>query len=237
MKLKWKNPFRDLSKFEMGLWLTSFGVVALSFFLSPDQSVMSLLASLVGVTALIFVAKGYVFGQVLCVFFSVLYGIVSFRFQYYGEMITYRGMSAPAALASVIAWIRNPSGNGVEVKVRKKMGLVVWILVSALTGAVTLAFYFILGALHTANLGFSTLSVATSFLASALTFLRSPYYALAYAANDLVLIVLWVLAAAQDIAYLPMIFCFIMFLLNDLYGFFNWQRMKRMQQMIRRDVV
>lgn len=232
--MKLKNPFRDLTKFELALWLCSVVVVFLSFCLSPDGSVVSLLASLVGVTALIFVAKGYVFGQVLCIFFAILYGIVSFWQQYYGEMITYLGMSAPAALAAVIAWIRNPSGNGSTVKVRKAMGGKEWLLTCALTVGVTVGFYFLLEALHTANLGFSTLSVATSFLASALTFLRSPYYALAYAANDLVLIVLWVLATMRDISYLPMIFCFVMFLANDLYGFYNWQKMKRLQESMAR---
>lgn len=232
--MKLKNPFRDLTKFELALWLCSVVVVFLSFCLSPDGSVVSLLASLVGVTALIFVAKGYVFGQVLCIFFAILYGIVSFWQQYYGEMITYLGMSAPAALAAVIAWIRNPSGNGSTVKVRKAMGGKEWLLTCALTVGVTVGFYFLLEALHTAKLGFSTLSVATSFLASALTFLRSPYYALAYAANDLVLIVLWVLATMRDISYLPMIFCFVMFLANDLYGFYNWQKMKRLQESMAR---
>ena len=102
-------------------------------------------------------------------------------------------------------------------------------VVCALTVAVTVAFYFILKALNTPNLLFSTLSVATSFLASALTFLRSPYYALAYGANDVVLIVLWVLATVENVAYFPMIICFTVFLANDLYGFFNWQRIQKRQ--------
>jgi nicotinamide riboside transporter PnuC len=75
----------------------------------------------------------------------------------------------------------------------------------------------------------STLSVTTSFLAVSLTALRSPYYALAYTANDIVLIVLWILASIQDIAYLPMILCFVMFMVNDLYGFLNWRRMRDRQ--------
>lgn len=57
--------------------------------------------------------------------------------------------------------------------------------------AVTAVFYFILAALDTPNLVFSTISVITSFLAAALTMLRSSYYALGYAANDIVLIILW----------------------------------------------
>ena len=98
-----------------------------------------------------------------------------------------------------------------------------------LTIGATLVFYFVLKAMDTASLAVSTLSIATSIVASCLAFMRSPYYALGYAANDLILIVLWAIAAAQDISCLPMLMCFVMFLLNDLYGFINWRRMLRKQ--------
>lgn len=94
---------------------------------------------------------------------------------------------------------------------------------------VTSIFYFILKTLETENLIISTLSITTSFVAGYLTYLRSPYYALGYAANDIVLIVLWILATIDDISYFPMILCFIMFLLNDLYGFHNWKKMLEKQ--------
>lgn len=95
--------------------------------------------------------------------------------------------------------------------------------------AVTVAFYFILRALGNASLLVSTVSVTTSFAASYLTWCRSPWYAIGYAANDLVLIVLWAAASAQDISHLPMAVCFVMFFVNDLYGFVSWRRMQRRQ--------
>lgn len=224
-----KNPFKELTKFELLLWITSAIVVCVSFALSPDKDPMTLCASLIGVTALIFIAKGYVIGQVMCVGFSVIYGIISFRYSYYGEMITYLCMSAPIAVAAVVSWIRHPYKDTAEVTVsrvtKKRM-----ISAVIITCAVTFAFYFILRTLGTANLVISTVSVATSFLAAYLTFLRSPYYGLAYGANDIVLIVLWVLATVEDISYLPMIFCFVMFLANDIYGFVNWKRMMKRQE-------
>lgn len=227
--MKLINNFRDLSRFELCLWLTSIAVIVLSFFLSGRGDVLTMTASLIGVTALIFVAKGYVLGQVLTVVFAVFYGIVSFYFRYYGEMITYLGMTAPSAAAAVISWLRHPYEGTKEVKVNK-LNTKLWVLLVFLTAAVTIAFYFILSAIGNANVLFSTVSVATSFIASYLTFFRSPYYALAYAANDVVLIVLWTLATLESISYLPMIACFIMFLINDLYGFYNWQKMKKNQR-------
>lgn len=229
--MKLKNPFRDLSEFELRLWQISLGVIAGSFLLSRGGDILTLIASLIGVTALIFVAKGYVLGQVLTVVFAVFYGIISFWFRYYGELITYLGMTAPIAACAVISWLRHPYKGTKEVEVhRLKRGQIFALILAAV--ATTIAFYYILRFLGNANLLLSTISVTTSFLASALTFFRSPYYALAYAANDLVLIGLWVLASMESISYLPMVFCFVMFFVNDMYGFFNWRNMQKRQEQL-----
>ena len=230
---KYLASFKTLTKFEKGLWLTSLAVTILSYLLSylfsGSGDLLNLIASLIGVTALIFVAKGLVLGQLLTVVFSVFYGIISVLFSYYGEMITYLFMTTPMAIVAAIEWIKNPYKDTQEVKVHKvtkKQLAVMWLLAIL----VTVLFYFILKALNTANLFFSTVSITTSFVASYLTFLRSPYYAIGYSANDVVLIILWILASVENISYLPMVACFIMFLFNDLYGFYNWRRMQKRQK-------
>lgn len=91
-------------------------------------------------------------------------------------------------------------------------------------------FYFILEYFDTANIIPSILSVTTSFLAVYLTFRRSPYFALAYAANDIVLIILWIWASMYDARYISVVVCFIAFLVNDIYGFISWRKMKIRQQ-------
>lgn len=226
--MKIKNPFKTLTTFEFALWLSSVAAIIISFLISP-KNLLSFIASLIGATALIFVAKGYVLGQVLTVIFAVFYGIISFELRYYGEMITYLFMTSPIAIMTVVSWIKNPFEQSNEVKVNR-MSKRQLSFMALLTAAVTFVFYFILKALGNANLWISTVSVATSFSASYLTFMRSSFYAVAYAANDIVLITLWVLAAIKDISYLPMIICFVMFLANDIYGFVNWQRMQKRQE-------
>jgi nicotinamide mononucleotide transporter PnuC len=191
---------------------------------------LTLCASLIGVTSLIFCAKGNPVGQVLMIIFSIIYGIISYSFSYYGEMITYLGMTLPMCVFALVSWIKNPyKDNKSEVAVAKlKKKDIPLIIISAL--AVSIAFYFILKNFNTANLLPSTFSVTTSFIAAFLTYKRSPFFALAYATNDIVLIVLWVLATKEDISYISVIICFVVFLFNDLYGFFNWLRMQKRQQ-------
>ena len=230
MKENVLNPFNTLTKFELILWFCSAITVTISFLLVPERDYLTLIASLIGVTALIFVAKGYVLGQILTVVFAVFYGLISFYFHYYGEMITYLCMTSPIAIMSVISWLRHPYGETAEVTVNK-MNFRQLTIMYTLTFLVTYAFYYILKALNTSNLFFSTISVATSFLASYMTLMRSPYYAIGYSANDIVLIILWILATIENSAYFPMVICFFMFLVNDIYGFINWRRMERRQQL------
>lgn len=225
-----KERFRiSLTRFEWALWLTSVLVVAGTGIAFQSSDWLSLTASLIGVTALIFVAKEHALGQVLTIVFAVFYGVISWAFRYYGEVITYLCMTAPMAAVALVTWLRNPYKDSAEVTVNRLSGKQ-WAVMLILTVITTAVFYFILRAMGNAALAVSTLSITTSFLASYLTALRSPYYALAYAANDLVLIVLWVIAALADISSVPMVACFVMFFANDMYGFINWRRMEKRQR-------
>ena len=227
--LKLKEKVGYFSKSEIGLWCSSVVLIVLSFCVFDKENYLTLVASLVGVTSLIFNAKGNPFGQFLMVIFSLLYGIISYTFAYYGEMITYLGMTMPMAVFALISWLRNPyNGNKAEVKVNT-ISSIETVLMWVMTVVITILFYFILKHFNTANIVPSTLSVTTSFLAVYLTFRRSPYFALAYAANDIVLIVLWVLASLCDIRYISVVVCFVAFFANDIYGYLSWQKMMKRQ--------
>lgn len=227
---KIKDLLNYFSKRELILWFCSVLFITVFFCVFDRESYLTLAASIVGATALIFNAKGNPMGPFLLIVFSILYGIISFGFAYYGEMITFLGMSAPMSLFSLISWLKNPYSKGkVEVKVnRLKSKEIIFIFV--LTLFMTVAFYFILKAFNTANLIMSTLSVSTSFFAVCLTFRRSVFFPLAYAVNDVVLIIMWIMAAITDISYVSVIVCFIVFLINDMNGFFSWLRMQKRQE-------
>ena len=218
------------SRSEKLLWLFSITLITVSFLAFDRSNYLTLAASLVGVSSLLLNAKGNPAGQALSILFSLMYGVISLRFAYYGEMITYLGMTAPMAVLALVAWLRHPyEGNRAQVQINH-LGRTEFVRMAALAGLVTFAFYFILAALHTANLLPGTVSVTTSFAAVYLTWRRSPWFAVGYALNDLVLIVLWALAAAQDPGAISVLMCFVAFFANDLYGFRNWRRMLCQQQ-------
>lgn len=67
-----------------------------------------------------------------------------------------------------------------------------------------------------------------------MTFRRSEYFAVAYAANDIVLIWLWIFASQEDLSYLSVVACFAAFLINDIYGYISWLQ-KYLREYVRMD--
>lgn len=224
------SMLKSLSRFERILWCFSLLTVTLSYIFSPEFMPVTFIASLIGVTSLIFIAKGNAWGQILMLIFGILYAVISYRQRYYGEMITYLAMTAPAALISAVTWFRHPYEKGKnEVKI-SRLNVKKIFVICFVTTALSFVFYFLLKYFNTANLFWSTVSIATSLLASLLTFLRSSYYALAYSANDIILIILWISASLESPGNIPMIACFSTFFINDLYGFINWRKMQILQK-------
>ncbi len=228
--MKNKNKIGGLNRFEVCLWSTSALVIIASSLVSGHIDYFSLIGSLIGITSLIYLAKGYATGQILMIIFSLFYGTVSFFTQYYGEMITYLCMTMPMAVVALIQWLRNPYKDTKEVKVSKVSKEQI-VIMCCLAVCVTAIFYFILKVLGNASLIISTLSIATSFVAAYLTALRSPYCTLCYGCNDVVLIVLWIIASLKDPQNTSMVACFATFLVNDLYGFYSWKKMEKRQKL------
>ena len=224
-----KKLINYFSIFEWCLYLFSLLVIIVCFVVFKNDNYFYLAGSIIGVTALIFLSKGNVLGQIITVVFSVFYGVVSLSFKYYGEMITYVFMTMPIAIISIITWLKHPSKqtkNEVEVNELKWKE---YIFLAILSLVVTFVFYFILKVFNTNNLIISTVSILTSFVAAYLSMRRSRYYAIAYACNDIVLIILWILASIEQINYFSMVICFVAFLASDIYAFINWGRLQKKQ--------
>ena len=220
---------RYFSLTERIIWCVSVAAVLTVFLIFDKVNLMYPISAIIGVSYIILNAKGNPFGQVLGLIFSICYGFISYGFGYYGEMLTYLGMTAPMAVWALVAWLRHPyKGNRAEVAVNR-IKTAEMLFAFILSVVVAALFYFPLKHFNTANLLPSTLSVMTSFLAVYLTARRSEWFSLAYAANDVVLIVLWSLATLENSSYCSELVCFCAFLVNDIYAFVSWRRMRKRQ--------
>lgn len=225
-----KKIFAYFTKFEWGLLVGSIAMLTFAFVINPNKDVLTFVGSLIGAVALVFLAKANITGQVLTIVFSTLYGIVSFKNHYYGEVITYVCMTMPSNIVSIITWLKHPfQGQQTQVEIAE-VGAKKTIAILAVSAVVTVAFYFVLKALGTASLIVSTISIFTSSVAVLFGIFRSKYYAIGYATNDVVLIVLWVIATIKDSSNLCMVLCFVVFLVSDLYAFVNWTKLQKQQK-------
>ncbi len=218
------NPFKEMNKVEWVIWIVSLITIFLTNVLSGGFDLVTVIASCIGITGLLFVAKGNIWAVACTVTFSLMYGYISFNFRYWGEMITYLGMNLPIAIAVGITWLANPSKlhEGTVAIARLDEKAVKKMILSAII--VTFIFHLILRILDTPNVWVSTFSITTSFIGAYLTVKRSSYYAVSYAVNDVVLIVLWLLACRQNPGYITMVITFAIFFVNDLYGFLSWKK-------------
>lgn len=215
--------FENFNKKELTAWVLSLTLIMLSQLLLGNTEWAFMLVSMVGISALIYTAKGHVMGPLIMILFSITYSLISLSFDYYGEAITYGGMTLPMSILALIAWVKHPSSEKNQVKtavLTKREWLICGLYAILVTGALGIVLYLF----DTPNLVLSTISVTTSFVAVYLTYKRSQYYAVAYALNDLILIGLWVYASTTHEAYMPLVVCFSLFLIYDIYGYIAWNK-------------
>lgn len=226
---KIKKIFNYFTMGEKILWLCSALITSIFFFVFKNKNYFYFISPFFGITAILLNAKGNPFGQAVMVVFAMAYGAISLSYRYYGELITYTCMTLPMSILSLISWFKNRfNKNKLEVKINK-LTIKEVPYATFFICAVTVSFYFILGAFDTPNLILSTLSVTTSFSAVYFTFRRSSLFSFFYALNDIVLIWLWILASIDDTSYISMVICFATFLALDIYSYLCWQKMKKRQ--------
>ncbi|MGT2676107.1 nicotinamide riboside transporter PnuC [Streptococcus pseudoporcinus] len=223
--------FKYFTKLEWLIWLFSMTSIISSYIFFNQANLLALAASLIGATSLIFSAKANPLGQGLIIIFSVIYAYLSLRNHYYGEVLTYFLLTLPMAIFALFSWLSHPfEGKKSQVLISRLKVKDIYIL-AFFTFLVTIVFYFILDIFHTSFLLVATLSIATSFVATFLSYKRSPFYALFFALNDVVLILLWLLEVDADPSHYSIAICFIIFLINDIYTFFNWVKLQKGQEL------
>lgn len=229
-----KKVFKNWNLFEILFLFTSLLTITLCFAFGVDKNVFSYIVSLCGIVSVLMVAKGLVMAPVINIIYNILYAILSIAQRYYGEAIVYI-LIFPISIVSIISWLKNKNkDNKGVVEVNKIKGKECLCLALA-TLVLTFAFYFILKALNTNELIFSTISLITSAVAHYLMFRRCRFYAIGFILNDIVLIILWGLVVkSSGLEYLPTVISFVVFLINDVYGLIHWIMEEKKQKQVKK---
>lgn len=216
-----KKLFKDWNQFEISLLLLSIVAIMFSSIICKSE-ILTILASLVGVTCSLLQAKGKVVSQFIGILEVILYSILSYQNHYYGEVMIDVLVVFPMYVYGVFSWIthRNEETDTVESNEisKKEWGILAF---ASVVGFVLL--YCVLKYFNTSQLMISSLSMVTSLMATYLITRRSKYSFIFYIGNDIILILLWGIPILQGEFYLvPVLVENIVLLLNDSYGLKNW---------------
>lgn len=226
---KLKEYFSDWTRFELGLLITGLTISILSSIIFNGNVVDTLYTSSYLITALL-MAKGKVECYLVGFISVFFYGIVSYNQGYYGELLITALLTFPIMIIGIRDWLKHQDKENdvVIINTLSKREIALLFLSQA---PLYWFYYFILKIFNTDLLVISSLSVVTSVLASYFEARRSELSLFCYIANDFVIITLWLIPIiGGKTELIPVLVGSFLLLVNDIYGSYNWSRMKKQQK-------
>lgn len=215
--------------FEKIFLILSLTIILICFLISKDKNYLSVGCSLLGVVAVLSVAKGLFWAPFINLVYNTIYAILSFTQGLYGEFIIGIGLMNILCVLTIIDWFKHKK-NDDDIVVVNKIKIKEYLILAIVLIIASVGFYFLLKAFNTDQLIVSTISLVGSLVASYLSLRRSSNYAFGYIFNDVVLIVMWSVNMFNNgIGFLPTVVCFIVFLVNDIYGVIHWKMEEKHQ--------
>ena len=179
-------------------------------------------------TALL-LAKGKYSCYIIGIISTFFYAFVSYSNSYYGEVIIAMCCTLPLMIVGLINWLKHQDNtNTVIIKEITKKELIIVLLSQVL---LFYGYYSLLKLFNTNNLLVSTFSVVASIIATYLTARRSEHGFAGFIINDIILIILWSIPVINgNTNVIPVLLCPTLLLINDIYGVYNWKKIKNYQK-------
>lgn len=223
-----KKFFKEWSKFEI-LFLFIGTLIALLLTPIFKGTVIDLCYTLLYFWTALLLAKGKYSCYIIGIISTFFYAYVSYTNTYYGEVIISMCCTLPLMIVGLINWLKHQDdSNTVIIKdVTKKELTIVLLSQVILFGG----YYYLLQTFNTNNVFVSSLSIIVSLIATYLTARRSEYGFIGFIINDIILITLWSLPVIQgNLSIIPVLLCPVLLLVNDIYGAYNWKKIKQKQR-------
>lgn len=223
-----KNYFKDWNLYEK-LYLSLGIIITIFITIISKSSIISMLYVITYITNALLASKGrpecYIFGFTGIIF----YGYLSYTQKYYGELIILIFMSIPVMIMGVISWLNNKIDNTIIINTLSKKEIFLAIFSQILMFGI---YYQILKYFNTNMLIVSSLSIIASLLALYFGSRRSEISYYFYLLNDIIGITLWItpIINGED-GIISVIFGPLLLFINDIYGVYNWKKLKKEQGM------
>lgn len=218
-----KKYFKCWNKFEITLLILGI-ILLLGLGIYLNCGLLPTIVPFLGFFSALHQAKGLVLGQITGVVMAILYSIMSYSNQYYGEVIIYTVVILPLYISGIYTWLNNKDKKSSKVK-QNKLKKKEWNFLLVINILLFVVLYFLLKHFNTSNLLVSTISMNINLTATYLLVRRSKYSFLFYLINAFILLILWGTPVLKgDIMFLPMTFDAILLLINNIYGLHSWSK-------------
>lgn len=223
---------KDWSLFEKS-WIAIFTLVNIYLFFAWDDTLLGLITSISGMLCVVLVAKGKISNYYFGIIQTGTYAYISYEYGLYGEVMLNALFYFPLQFIGLYLWNKHKTkqtviGEEIQVSALTKKG---W--------AVTLSIFlmiFVLYGLLLKNIGgnvvwIDSATTTLSVIAQILMLRRFTEQWLFWIAVNVLSIALWlkalIIQGGNDISMLVM---WTAFLINSIYGYYNWSKMYKQQK-------
>ncbi|MGC5324616.1 nicotinamide riboside transporter PnuC [Brevibacillus sp. SYSU BS000544] len=224
--------FQDWTLFEK-MWLAIFTVINIYLFFAFEDSLLGLISSLTGMMCVVLVAKGKISNYYFGIIQTATYAYISYGYSLYGEAMLNALFYLPVQFIGIYMWNKNRTENSVkgeDVAVRR-LGKRGWMYL-VLTAVVGSTLYAEL--LHTIGgqaVRLDSAAVVLSIIAQILMLKRYAEQWALWITVNVLSISLWIVTlVSQGGNDFNMVVMWSAFLINSLYGYYNWIKLSRVQE-------
>ncbi len=184
------------------------------------DSPLAMISGIAGILCVVFVSKGKVSNYFFGLIFAYTYFYVAWGQNFLGEMNTVLYVYIPAQFIGYFLWKENlqTDHSGAETIVAKSLTVQGWIFLLAFIAIGTLLFVQALNAAGGSSTGLDGLTTIIVFAAQALMLLRYREQWVLWIVLNIVSIALWAETPAMYLMYIA-------YLLNSVYGLYNWTKL------------
>jgi nicotinamide mononucleotide transporter len=221
---KGRAYFADWTAFEKG-WAVTFALIAVTATYYTDGSLLALVAAFTGMATVILAAKGRIATYYVGAVNSALYAYIAFQSEFYGEVMLNGMFFLPMQFVGLYMWNQNTLENTIDtVKAdrlpnRRRVG---WLFLSVIAVAGYSVFLRWLGG----NLPLvDAVSTVLSVVAMVLMVRRVMEQWLAWITVNVVSIYMWANIYSAETGSSAMVVMWTAYLVNSIYGYYNWLQM------------
>ena len=202
-------------------WLLIFIAAQIGIYIYNPDSILGMVSGISGIICNVFVSKGKISNYFFGLIFAYTYFYISLGANFLGEMNTTLYVYIPAQFIGYFLWKANmQKEQNSDAVIAKALTVKGWIGLLAFLIIGTLLFVEILNYYGGSSTGLDGLSTIIVVAAQALMVLRYREQWLLWIVLNIISILLWADNTSMYVMYSA-------YLLNSLYGYYNWSKLQK----------